>query len=208
MEDRKLTERESLEVITSMIAQTKKRYIGDGSILLMWGYLVTIVSILVWIMLAATRQNEWNILWFAIPLVGCIATPIMARKQQARNGVKMLSDSVTSKLWTIAGISELVIMVVCIVIQIIYSTNCWNAMLAYTLIAMPVAEIAQGLLIKEKSLVAGALVGLAVGIITVCCIAGRIMLYADWYMPLFILAFVAMMIIPGHILNRKALREK
>lgn len=36
MEDRKLTEKESLEVIASMIARTKQCYIGNGNILLMW----------------------------------------------------------------------------------------------------------------------------------------------------------------------------
>lgn len=46
MEDRKLTERESLEVITSMIALTKQRYIGDGRILLLFGYLTVAVSAL------------------------------------------------------------------------------------------------------------------------------------------------------------------
>lgn len=36
MEEIKLTEKESLEVITSMIARTKQRYVGDGRIMLMW----------------------------------------------------------------------------------------------------------------------------------------------------------------------------
>ena len=50
-------------------------------------------------------------------------------------------------------------------------------------------------------------VGLAVGIVTVCCIAGGIRLVAYWYTPLFIIAFAAMMIVPGHILNHKARKE-
>ena len=77
MEDRKLTEKESLEVITSMIARTKDRYLGSGNILLMWGYLDVFVSILVWIMLETTRQNVWNWLWFAIPVIGIPATTII-----------------------------------------------------------------------------------------------------------------------------------
>ncbi len=208
MEDRKLTEKESLEVITSMIAQTKQRYIGDGRILLMWGYLVTVVSILVWVMLASTGQGVWNFLWFAIPLIGSIATPIMARRQHGRGGVKTFSDTATSRLWTIAGISEIVVTIVCIAFRYFADADCWSAMLAYTLIVIPAAEMAQGLLIRENSLVAGALAGLAVGITTVCCIAGGIVLSACWYMPLFIFAFVAMMIVPGHILNHKAGKEK
>ena len=74
-------------------------------------------------------------------------------------------------------------------------------------VAIPFAEIAQGLIINEKSLVAGGIIGLTVGIVTVCCIAGGITLVANWYMPLFIIAFAAMMIVPGHILNHKARKE-
>lgn len=207
MEDRKLTEKESLEVITSMIALTKQRYIGDGRIVLMWGYLVASVSILVWIMLATTHQGYWNWLWFAIPIIGGIATPIMAHKQHQQNGVKTFSDTVTSRLWTIAGISEIVLIAACIVFEYAFGHNCWSAMLVYTLIAMPLAEIAQGLFIKEKSLTAGGLTGLAVGIVTICCVVAGIPLIANWFMPLFIIAFVAMMIVPGHILNHKARKE-
>lgn len=208
MEERTLTEKESLEVITSMIRRTKERYIGDGNMMLMWGYLVAVVSILIWVMLVATRQGYWNWLWFAIPLIGGIATPIMARKQQRESGVKTFSDRVTSRLWTIAGLSEFVAMAVCLCFQIFIGTSCWLSMLAYSLIAMPLAEIAQGLFVEEKSLTVGGMIGLAIGIVTVCCIAGDIPLGANWYMPLFIFAFVAMMIIPGHILNHKASREK
>ncbi len=43
MEDKKLTEKESLELIASMIARTKARYLGSGNILLMWGYIVVII---------------------------------------------------------------------------------------------------------------------------------------------------------------------
>lgn len=208
MEERKLTEKESLEVITSMIALTKQRYIGDGRIMLMWGYLVTIVSILVWILLASTGREIWNVLWFAIPLIGCIAKPIMARKARNVRGAKTYSDVVTSRLWTIAGLSELVMTLVCFGLQYFADIMAWSAMLAYTLVAIPFAEIAQGLLFKEKSMTIGGLIGLAVGIITVCCIAGQIPLGAFWFMPLFILSFVAMMIVPGHILNHKSRQEK
>ncbi len=208
MEERNLSEKESLEVITSMIARTRRRYIGDGSIMLMWGYLVTVVAILVWIMLAVTGQQIWNILWFAIPLIGGIATPVMARKQRDRQGVKTYSDDVTSRLWTIAGISEGVMILICLALELFAGADCWRAMLAYSLTAVPLAEIAQGLFIKERSLTAGGIVGLTVGIITTCCLAGDIPLYVNWFMPLFILGFVAMMIVPGHVLNHKARQER
>ena len=193
MEERKLTEKESLEVITSMIARTKQRYIGNGNILLMWGYLVVSTTILVWIMLTTTHKNAWNWLWFAIPVIGCSVTPFMARRQELDYGAVTYSDKVTSQLWTIFGISEIVLTLMCLGFQFLGDINCWKAMLTYTLVTAPVAEIAQGLIIKEKSLIIGGIIGLLAGLITICCVAGGITLYAYWFLPLFIVVFIVMM---------------
>ncbi len=203
MEDRKLTEKESLEVITSMIARTKARYIGNGNIMLLWGYLVTIIAILVWVLLATTHHNAWNWLWFAIPAIGVPASTVMARKEQRVNGVTTCFDRITSRMWTLFGVSEIALTFVCLAFALIGGVNCWSAMLVYSLILAPGTEIAQGLVIKENSLVGGGIAGLIIGIITLCCVAGGIPLVADWYMPLFLLAWVCMMIIPGHIINRR-----
>lgn len=60
-----MTEKESLALITEMISRTKERYIGDGNIMLMWGYLTVCVSVLVWVMIALTHNPVWNYLWFS-----------------------------------------------------------------------------------------------------------------------------------------------
>ena len=203
MEDRKLTEKASLEVITLMISRTKAKYIGSGNILLMWGYLIAIVSILVWVLLAVTHSNAWNWLWFAIPVVGVPITMVMSRKEQRAYGAVTCFDKITSRMWTIFGVSEIVLSLVCIAFGFLGGVNCWSAMLVYSLLLAPATEIAQGLILKETSLVGGGGVGLIVGIITICCVAGGIPLDANWYMPLFILAWVSMMIIPGHVINSK-----
>ncbi|WP_305207408.1 hypothetical protein [Duncaniella muris] len=204
MEDKKLTEKESLEVITSMIARTKVRYLGSGNILLMWGYLAVFTSILVWILLAATRQNVWNWLWFAIPVIGMPLTSIMARREKRTDGAVTYSDKITSHLWSIFGVSEIVLTLICLGFSLFGGIKCWTAMIVYTIIAAPFAEIAQGLIVKEKSLTWGGIVGLAIGMVLVCCVTGKIPLLANWFMPLFILFWVVMMIVPGHIINHKA----
>ncbi len=38
MEEKRLTEQESINIITTMISRTKDRYIGDGNIMLLWGW--------------------------------------------------------------------------------------------------------------------------------------------------------------------------
>ena len=202
MEDRKLTEKESLEVITSMIARTKTRYLGSRK-MLMWGYLVVITAISVWVLVASTHNLVWNWLWFAIPLIGFPTTSMMAHNQQRHRGATSYSDKMTSRLWTIFGISEIVLIIMCLGFSLLGETDCSGAILVYSILMTSGAEIAQGLIVRENSLIYGGIIGLLVGMITVCCIVGDIPLNVNWYMPLFILTWIAMMIIPGHILSKK-----
>ena len=208
MEEKKLTERESLELITTMIERTRERYMGDGNIMLMWGYLTVTITALVWILLITTHNQAWNWLWFLIWIIGGIATPIMARKQQVKYGVKSYSDKLSSQIWSIVGYSGIVATLCCLIFTFIVGYDTWRMMFAFALIIVPMAEMAQGVIVRERSLVAGGAIGLACGIFTVCCITGGIPLYVNMILPMFIVAFTSMMIIPGHIINRKARQQR
>lgn len=207
MEDKKLTEKESIELISSMISRTKERYIGDGNILLMWGYVVAAVTVLVWALLIATHNPVWNWLWFLIWIVGGTITPAMMRKKRAKYGVTSYSDKLTAQIWSVVGFSAIAFTFCCLGFMLFRGVDSWRMMWAFALIIVPFAEIAQGIVLKEASLVAGGAIGLLAGIFTGCCVAGGIVLYANWYLPLFLAAFICMMIIPGHIINIKAKRR-
>lgn len=207
MEDKKITEIESIEIISTMINRTRERYLGSGNIMLMWGYLVVIATVLVWVMLDTTHNGDWNWLWFAIPVVGGIATPIMARKEKEQKRVTTYSDMITSKLWTIFGLSEGVLILMCLVAQLGFGVNCWIAMMVYSFIVAAFAEIVEGIIIREKSLVVGGSLGLLLGMVMLCCSLAGVPMYANIFLPMFMLGFVCMMIIPGHVINYKARRK-
>lgn len=208
MVEKRMTEKESLEIITKMIERTKVRYsLGDGNILLMWGYLIVVVSLLVWGLLWLTRNNACNWCWFLIPLVGGIATPLMAKKKHEAGAAISYSDRIISRLWTAVGLSFLLLTIFCLFFTYALSVDCWIAMLVYCLIVTPAAEMVNGIVLKEASMQWGGAIALVIGLFTLCCVTGGIVLYASWFMPLFIIAFIVMMIIPGHIINRKASRN-
>ena len=203
-----MTEKESLEIITKMIERTKVRYsLGAGNILLMWGYLIVAVSLLVWGLLWLTRNNACNWCWFLIPLVGGIATPLMTKKKHEAGAAISYSDRIISRLWTAVGLSFLLLTIFCLFFTYALSVDCWVAMLVYCLIVTPAAEMVNGIVLKEASMQWGGAIALVIGLFTLCCVTGGIVLYASWFMPLFIIAFIVMMIIPGHIINRKASRN-
>ena len=95
----------------------------------------------------------------------------------------------------------------CLGFLLVGGIDVWSMMLAIALIIVPFAEIASGIIVKEKSLIIGGSIGLSAGLFTMACIAGHVALYASWFMPFFIIAFIAMMIVPGHILNNKARKQ-
>lgn len=207
MEERKLTEKESLEIITSMIARTRERYIGDGRIMLMWGYLTVVLTAIIWTLIGVTHNPVWNWLWFLLWIIGGTLTPIMDKKMQHEKGVKNYSDTVTSRIWSTVGFSSIVATAICLAFLLVGGIDAWSMMFAIALVIVPFAEIASGIVVKEKSLIIGGAIGLSAGLFTMACIAGHVALYASWFMPLFILVWVVMMIIPGHIINYKAKKQ-
>lgn len=205
MEDKRINERESIEIITSMIARTKERYsLGDGNIMLMWGYLTIGISALVWILLAVTHNPCVNWLWFLIWIIGGIATPLMAKKKAVKKGAKSYTDKIISRLWSVVGLSAIGCTFACLGLLLACGVDAWSAMFIFALVIVSFAEIANGIVLNESSCIYGGALGLAAGIFLTCCIAGRVALAASWVMPLFIVAFACMMIIPGHVINHKA----
>ena len=70
MEERKLNEKESLELITQMIQNTKNRLETNcGMPFLLWGYTTTLISLLVWSLVVTTRDYHWQYLWFLLPVI-------------------------------------------------------------------------------------------------------------------------------------------
>ncbi len=208
MEERKITEAESIEIITSMISRTKDRLVkGSGNILLMWGYLIVAVTALIWVLLVKTNNPAVNWLWFLIWLIGGIATPVMAKRKRIETGSKSYTDKLTSYIWCVVGLTAIISAILCFGFLFIAGKDSWSMMFAFALIIVPMAEIMQGLVIKENSLLTGGGFGLLIGLFTMCCISAHVVLMATWFMPLFIMAFASMMIVPGHILNSKAKRQ-
>jgi len=208
MEDKKISERESIEIITSMIARTKERYmLGDGNIMLMWGYLTVAVGVLVWVMLAITHNPAVNWLWYLIWIIGGIATPIMSKKKEVKKGTKTYTDKIISRLWTIVGYSAISCTFICLGLFLARGIDAWSAMIIFAMVIIPIVEIANGIVLNESSYIWGGAVGLLAGIFVTCCIAGGVTLSAAWFMPIFIVEYICMMIIPGHVINRKAKRS-
>ena len=206
MEEKNLTENESLALIAEMIQKTRKRTgLDRGKPLLLWGYTAVCTAVAVYAALMLTHSPKSMLLWFLIPLAGWpLQLRFADRKKEMRGEAKSYTDIITDRLWMYVMFSELIAVAICLGFACFGYHCVWILMFIYSLIAVGSASTAQGIIIRENSLVAGGLIGVAGGLIIAGCKLADIPLNAAWTMPLFVICFVMMTIIPGHIINHKA----
>lgn len=194
MEERKLNEKESLELITRMIRNTKHNLeIGDGNIFLFWGYLTVTSTAIVYLLLQLTENLMSYLAFLLIIVVGITLSHYFKRKRLPK--VKTYTDKVLEQIWSVMGsIATLAITI----FGIYYDSRLIPPLI---LIILSLACYITGLLIKEKVFNLG----------IVSFINGLNMLFYiikegfdSFMLLLFALSFIVMMIIPGHVLNYKA----
>ena len=193
MEERKLNEKESLELITRMIQNTKDRMAeNSGTPFLLWGYVTVIISLLVWFLLKETGNNNWQFLWFLLPVIAFPATLWSQRK--ARKMLKTYIDRVVDYVWTVFGLGAFLVSCTAIFV--------WKIPILFViLLMMGMGTALTGLIVNTK-------------VVTIGGVLGALLSLGCFYMPgidqilFFALAFVFMMVIPGHYMNSVAKRHK
>ena len=194
MEERKLNEKESLELITRMIRNTKHNLeIGDGNIFLFWGYLTVTSTAIVYLLLQLTETLMSYLAFLLIIVVGIPLSYYFKRKRLPK--VKTYTDKVLEQIW---GVMGSIATLTTTIFGIYYDGRLIPPLI---LIILSLACYITGLLIKEKVFNLG----------IVSFINGLNMLFYiikegfdSFMLLLFALSFIVMMIIPGHVLNYKA----
>lgn len=208
MEDKKLTPQESMELITSMIQSTKRRVASpDLRISVMWGTLVIITAAAAWITLSTTHNPWFNFIWFAIPVIGIPLNIILANSRQANSTAKTYLDKISEELWKCVGYIAIGLTIACFIAQQCGYPMAWLAMFYYAFIIVGLGATFSGLLLREKSYVFGGLFSIFSGFAIIICNLCQIPLLYSWVVPLYILCFLLMFILPAFIISRKIKAE-
>lgn len=207
MEERKLSESESLQLIAEMIQKTKSRLeIGDGNVMLLWGYVCVIVGIIVYLSSIITGSIYTMWLWFLIPIIGGLSMMYLKRKfKPSASANSTYVDVISSGIWKVVGCALGICCLLCFIFMFL-RFNVWTAMFVFSLGIVGFAAAIQGIVIREKSLIVGGIVSTSSSLLLFCCLICGIQIYI-WSIPLFAVCFVLMMIVPGHIINRKAKKQ-
>ncbi|MCM1332605.1 MAG: hypothetical protein NC248_08355 [Bacteroides sp.] len=204
MEDKNLTPQESMELITAMIQSTKRRVAcPDLRISVMWAVLTIVTAVAAWILLSMTHNPWCNFVWFAIPVIGIPINIILKGKSLHDRMAKTYLDKVSDGLWKVVGYIAIGLTIACFIAQQCGYPQAWLAMFYYSFIIVGFGAVVSGLLLRENSYLFGGLFSIFSGFAVIICNLCHIPLLYSWVVPLYILCFLFMFIIPAFIISRK-----
>ena len=194
MEDKVLTEKESLDLISQMIRNTRSRLEDNSGIpFLIWGYTTVIVAVIVWSLVTTSGNYLWHWLWFAIPVFGGTLW-LLHNKKQLNNRTRVITfvDRAISHVWMVFGIASFMISIISFLTYI--------PILFIVLLTMGMATAITGLIIRFKPIIFSGFIGI---LFSPLCVIVR----DTSSILIFAAIFVLMMVIPGHMLNYTAKRR-
>lgn len=194
MEDKVLTEKESLDLISQMIRNTRSRLEDNSGIpFLIWGYTTVIVAVIVWFLVTTSGNYLWHWLWFAIPVFGGTLW-LLHNKKQLNNRSRVITfvDRAISHVWMVFGIASFMISIISFLTYI--------PILFIVLLTMGMATAITGLMIRFKPIIFSGFIGI---LFSPLCVIVR----DTSSILIFAAIFVLMMVIPGHMLNYTAKRR-
>lgn len=202
MENNKLSEAQSLELIASMIQDSRSRLArNSGTPFLIWGYTTVAVSLFNALALYLGWSHAWAWSWFTIPVIGWLGMMLLFKQEpSARNYI----DRIVSMIWVVIGLSFAWLFVGAVVF------GCSISFL--TVVVMGIGTVLTGCVIKHRTTVicgwaamcASLIFPIVYFIIAKSGSASAISEVWIWgELIVFALIFLLMMVIPGHILNHK-----
>lgn len=202
MENNKLSEAQSLELIASMIQDSRSRLArNSGTPFLIWGYTTVAVSLFNALALYLGWSHAWAWSWFTIPVIGWLGMMLLFKQEpSARNYI----DRIVSMIWVVIGLSFAWLFVGAVVF------GCSISFL--TVVVMGIGTVLTGCVIKHRTtaicgwaaMCASLIFPIVYFIIAKSGSASAISEVWIWgELIVFALIFLLMMVIPGHILNHK-----
>ena len=190
METNEMTPEKSLQVISDAIAKSRRDFEKNaGAPMVLWGVVVLLFSVVVWIMLRTTGNLMWNCLWFGIPVVGWPLSHFCLKDKCVKGAKNFVNDTV-AQIWISYGIFAVVIALVLVFVTPEYIAGITMALLGY-------GTAMTGMVLKNNYITVG-------GFITgISCVAALFLIRSVDMTAIFIVASIVSLILPGIMINRK-----
>ena len=152
-QNKEMTAQESLQLITESFNKNRKDILRNSAkYFILWGTLLTVTSLVIYLLWHLTGKPQWNFLWFAMPAIGYPLAALLGKYNKAipQNEVsKMLSG-----VWTVFGAFSVTLSAIAVFLLPMHVT-------LIIAIIMGLAECISGVLLKNWTItIAGFILGI------------------------------------------------
>jgi len=188
MEDKRMTPKESLSLISQMIERSRTRMNENGFIYLFWGWLMTFCAIAQFVLLQL-EYYEINYYPYFLAIPGGIYTGIYYSRESQKEGGSGFLGNILAALWIPVGLN---ILITAFVFSFTFNIN----PIPFILMFLGIATIVSGQVINFRTLVVGGIICNLLGVATI--------LIPFIYHPMIVaLALIAADLVPGYALRNK-----
>ena len=201
MEERKFTEKESIELISQMISASRQRLQkGSGNPFLCYGYTSVAISAATFLLGALGGSWAWNLLWM---LMFIPAIVLWVKDRDSKPEVTSYIDRMLTNTWKV--VLMLMVLSLAVILGSGFGSGTINLML---MLPLALIFVCTGTLITGLTIGEGSIVGMTTiaFVMPVLLLSG--MVSGDGYLPVWNLAggfsFLFSLVIPGHIINHRS----
>lgn len=110
-QNKEMTAEESLSLISETLNSSRKEITRrSGKYYILWGALLTVFSLIIYLLWKLTDKPAWNCLWFGMPVIGFLLARLMSRKDSETH-VQNDVSRITQGIWSAFGIFASVVAV-------------------------------------------------------------------------------------------------
>lgn len=107
-QNKEMTAQESLKLISETLNNSRKSILRNhAKYYVLWGTLLTVFSLVIYLLWHSTGKPAWNMLWFALPVFGYLIAWRLGKKDNALP--ESFVGNLTGKVWAIFGLFSVVL---------------------------------------------------------------------------------------------------
>ena len=146
-QNKEMTITESLQLISESFNKSRKQILRNSAkYFMLWGALLTITSLVIYLLWHYTGKPQWNFLWFALPVIGYPLAALMEKNDAAvpQNEVSKMLASV----WRVFGVFAITLSAIAVFLVPMHVT-------LIIVIILGLAECMSGVLLKNWTIIIG-----------------------------------------------------
>ena len=152
-QNKELTAQESLRLISESFNKSRKDILRNSAkYFILWGTLLTLTSLAIYLLWHFTGKPQWNFLWFAMPVIGYPFAALIGK-----NSIAIPQNEVSKMLggiWSVFGVFSIMLSAVAVFLVPMHIT-------LVIVIILGLAECISGVLLKNwPIIIAGFLLGI------------------------------------------------